>query len=182
VVFVRNNSYPGKPMKTLKYLSIAAMILAFGACQKIEKLSPRPRIEFTSFAVFDTIDLLENRVKGGRLKFYFEDGDGNLGLIAPDYPGSDTNNLFLTLYRKIDGIMVPATINDPLYPSSYRIPLLRQDGQDKVLKGTIAVTFMYLFYSQGDTIRYDFTIKDRADNMSNQASTSEIVLSVNGVY
>lgn len=179
---MQNNSNAGKPMKTLKYLSLAAMILTLGSCQKIEQVPSRPRIEFTSFAIFDTTDLLGNKAKGGRLKFYFEDGDGNVGQASPDNAGSDTTNLFFTLFRKIEGVMVPATKNDPLYPSSYRIPFLRQKGQDKVMKGTIAVTFFYLFYSQGDTIRYDFRIKDRTDNISNLGSTSEIVLSVNDIY
>ena len=78
--------------------------------------------------------------------------------------------------------MVAAPDNDPIKPSSYRIPYMERLGQDKILKGTISVTFLYLFYSPSDTIRYDFYIKDRAENVSNVASTSEIVLSVNKTY
>ena len=78
--------------------------------------------------------------------------------------------------------MVPAGDNDPLKPSSYRIPYMERLGQNKILKGTIAVTFLYLFYSPGDTIRYDFYVQDRALNQSNVASTSEIVLSENKIY
>ncbi len=158
------------------------MVLVFGSCTKIEKMAPEPRIEFTSFTVFDTIDLLGNSAKGGRLKFYFEDGDGDLGLKSPDYQQTDTTNLFFTLYRKTGGTMVPAPLNDPLRPSSYRIPYMEQKGQNKILTGTISVTFLYLFYYQGDTIKYDFMIKDRNDNESNMESTSEIILSVNAVY
>jgi hypothetical protein len=55
-------------------------------------------------------------------------------------------------------------------------------GLNKILKGTISVTFLYLFYSPGDTISYDFYIKDRALNESNVESTSEVVLSVNDIY
>jgi hypothetical protein len=169
-------------MKILKYISIILMVLVFGSCTKIEKMAPEPRIEFTSFTVFDTIDLLGNSAKGGRLKFYFEDGDGDLGLKSPDYQQTDTTNLFFTLYRKTGGTMVPAPLNDPLRPSSYRIPYMEQKGQNKILTGTISVTFLYLFYYQGDTIKYDFMIKDRNDNESNMESTSEIILSVNAVY
>jgi hypothetical protein len=90
--------------------------------------------------------------------------------------------LFFTLYRKVGGIMVQAPDNDPLKPSAYRIPYLERLGQNKILKGTVSVTFLYLFYSAADTIRYDFYIEDRALNVSNVASTNEIVLSVNKTY
>jgi hypothetical protein len=52
------------------------------------------------------------------------------------------------------------------------------------LKGTISVTFLYTLYKPGDAsiIRYDFFIRDRADNVSNTVSTCEIPLSVNGLY
>jgi hypothetical protein len=143
-----------------------------------------PQIEFTSFTIFDTTDILGNNSKGGRLKFHFEDGDGDLGLNAPSQSDTlaDSTNLFFTLFRKEGGVMVAAPDNDPLKPSSYRIPYMERLGQDKILKGTISVTFLYLFYSPSDTIRYDFYIKDRALNESNVASTSEIVLSVNKTY
>ena len=78
--------------------------------------------------------------------------------------------------------MVPVPDNDPLKPSSYRIPYLTRQGQNKILKGTISVTFLYLFYEPSDTIKYDFYIKDRAENESNVASTSEIIIAVDSIY
>ena len=172
-------------MRTIKYLVIILIaVLALGSCRKIEQLSPVPHIEFTSFSIFDTLDLLGNSAKGGRLKFYFEDGDGDLGLDAPTGNQVDTTNMFFTLLRKTGENMVPAPDNDPLKPSSYRIPYMERLGQNKILKGTISVTFLYTFYETGDfnIIRYDFFIKDRADNKSNIVSTCEIPLSVNGIY
>ncbi len=170
-------------MRIIKYLVIILITgLALGSCRKIEELPATPRIEFTSFTIFDTIDILGNNSKGGRLKFYFEDGDGDLGLKAPAGNQVDTTNLFLTLFRKTAGNMVPAPDNDPLKPYSYRIPYMVRLGQNKILKGTISVTFLYMFYSSADTIKYDFYIEDRALNESNVASTSEIVISVNKIY
>ena len=170
-------------MKEIRYLFLFIITLfILDSCRKIEQLPPVPHIEFTSFTVFDTLDILGNNSKGGKLKFYFEDGDGDLGLAAPTGTQTDSTNLFFTLYRKTGGVMVPAPDNDPLKPSAYRIPYMVRLGQNKILKGTISVTFLYLFYSPADTIRYDFYIKDRAQNESNIASTSEIVLSVNNIY
>jgi hypothetical protein len=171
-------------MNNYKSLLVSGLFLiATFSCVKIQTLPPEPYVEFTSFKVFDTVDILGNTAKGGTLKFYFEDGDGDLGLPPPATGQTyDTTNLFLTLYRKAGGVMVPAPENDPLKPSDYRIPYMERLGQNKILKGYISVTFLYLFYSESDTIRYDFYIKDRALNVSNIASTSEIALFVNDLY
>jgi hypothetical protein len=170
-------------MRKIKYLLLIFIIIpVFDSCKKIEQLSNVPHIEFTNFAIFDTTDILGNKSKGGRLRFYFEDGDGDVGLNTPIAGQTDSTNLFLTLYRKKGGVLVPAPANDPIYPSSYRIPYMERLGRNKILKGTISVTFLYLFYSPGDTIAYDFYITDRALNQSNVTSTADIILSQNKIY
>jgi hypothetical protein len=170
-------------MRSFKYLFIAvagSMIMA--SCGKIEKLPPEPSIRFTSFEVLDTIDRLGNGYKAGILKFYFQDGDGDLGLAAPVAgSGGDSTNLFFTLYRRKAGILSPAPADDPLKPSDYRIPYMERPGQNKILKGTISVTFLYLFATPNDTIKYEFYIKDRAEHLSNTASTCEIALKTNEI-
>lgn len=172
-------------MKGLKYLILSILIIAYVAsCKKIEQLPPVPYIEFQSFKVFDTTDILGNDIKGGKLIFSFQDGDGNIGINADENYGSDTSNLFFTLYKKDNGIMKEVPENDLMRPSSYRIPYMEKTGQNKILKGKIAITFLYLFYSQADndTIKYDFYLTDRDNNSSNISSTCEIPLSVNNTY
>ena len=151
------------------------------SCRKIEKLPPEPSIKFTSFEVFDSTDILGNIDKGGRLKFYFEDGDGDLGLQAPQDNNTDSTNLFFTLFRKTKGIFVRVPDNDPLKPSPYRIPYMDRQGQNKILRGNISVTFLYLFFTPSDTLRYKFFVKDRALHSSDTASTCEIVLIKDGI-
>jgi hypothetical protein len=171
-------------MKRIKYLPVFfAIIYLTASCKKIERLPAVPHIDFTSFTIFDTLDPLGNISKGGRLKFKFEDGDGDMGLNAPTNGSTDSTNLFLTLYRKEAGSMVESKVLDPLLPSpAYRIPYMERLGQNKILKGTISVVFIYLSYTSTDTIKYDFYVKDRALNESNVVSTSEIVPSVNKIY
>jgi len=172
-------------MRAINYLMLIAVIAVLaGSCRKIEQLPDEPSIEFINFHVFDTTDILGNVCKGGKLNFYFEDGDGDLGLKTPEAGEIDTTNLFLTLFRKTHGVMVQVPGDDPLKPLNYRIPYMERTGQNKILKGTISVTFLYLFYSPDDTdtVRYEFYIKDRADHVSNTASTGEIELSVNNIY
>jgi hypothetical protein len=170
-------------MKKL-FLLLAALFLILVAynCDRLESLPPVPHIEYKSFEVFDTVDILGNSAKGGRLSFSFEDGDGDIGVHPPTGDEMDTNNLIIKLYRKSNGVMVPAPDNDPLKPSDYRIPYMERLGQNKILKGTIDVTFLYLFYSLSDTIRYDFHILDRALNESNEVSTNEIIIARNNTY
>jgi len=185
VIFVYGNIIIREYMRKSKYLIFFMLpLITAVSCRKIEQLPPEPKIEFLNFAVFDTTDILGNFCKGGRLNFYFEDGDGNIGLQTPDGTEADTTNLFFTLFRMVDGVMVEVPDNDIIKPSDYRIPYMERTGQNKILKGTIAVTFLYLFYSEEatDTIRYDFYLKDRADNLSNTESTGEIFLSVNDIY
>lgn len=165
-----------------KLLFISVIFLFAISCRKIQQMSPIPNIKYNSFSIFDTTDILGNNAKGGRLNFYFEDGDGDLGLENTAGNQTDTNNLIITMQRKINGVMLPAPDNDPLKPSSYRIPYMAREGQNKILKGTISVIFLYPFYTPQDTIMYDFYIVDRASNKSNTVSTNEIVVSVNKTY
>ncbi|MCU0461541.1 MAG: hypothetical protein MUF36_05940 [Bacteroidales bacterium] len=172
-------------MRLIRYITaITLSAIAVVSCKKIESLPARPHIEFRSFAVFDTTDILANTCKGGRLNFYFEDGDGDLGLDPPVFENDDTVNLFFTLYRKTGSIFTEVPENDLLNPSDYRIPYMERTGQNKILKGIISVTFLYLFYDPDDTdtLRYEFYIKDRGQHISDTASTSEIPLSDNGLY
>ena len=173
-------------MKQFKYLFLAVIIVAgVISCGRIVTLPPEPRIEYTSFTVFDTTDILGNSYKGGRLKFYFEDGDGDLGLPQPTGEElTDTINLFITLYKKSNGSMVPAVPGDLLFTRGYRIPYMDRPGQNKILKGTIAVSFLYQFYDTEDStvVKYNFFVRDRAENTSNTESTPEIAISVDGIY
>ena len=172
-----------KTMRSVSYPAAILLILLFIlSCGKIEKLPPEPNIRFKSFEVFDSTDILGNDVKGGRLNFYFEDGDGDLGLPVPeDRTSLDSTNLFFTLFRIKRGVPVPVGDNDPLKPSSYRIPYMDRKGQNKILRGNISVTFLYLFYYPSDTIKYEFFVKDRAEHSSNMASTCEIVFTANRI-
>ena len=158
-------------------------LIAMYSCEPVQTVPARPFIEYTSFTVFDTTDLLGNSVKGGRLEFYFEDGDGDLGLPVPiEDLDTDSINLFLRLNRLNNGVFEPAPDNDPLAPTGFRIPYMTRTGQNKILTGNISVVFMYFFTTEEDSIKYDFYVKDRAEHLSNIVSTSTLPLFYNGIY
>ncbi len=168
-------------MKRSVIILIISAIVLIGSCKPIESLPDEPAIEFRAFSLFDMVDTLGNPVKAGKLTFYFEDGDGDLGLDAPKVPGIDpSGNLFFKLYRKNATTFDLAGPTDPLYPSEYRIPFLETGGQNKILRGTVDVTLMYYLYDTTDTLYYDFWIRDRGGHDSNTASTCIFVLGENG--
>lgn len=179
MIFVAGNSQRG--MKRSIFIIIASVILIAGSCKPIENLPDEPAIEFRAFDLSDDVDTLGNPVKAGKLTFYFEDGDGDLGLEAPKVPGVDpSGNLFFRLYRKNGNTFDLAGPTDPLYPSEFRIPFLETGGQNKILKGTVEVTLLYYFYNTTDTLYYDFWIRDRGGNDSNTATTCIFTLGDNG--
>ena len=166
----------------LPIILVIVLFLPFSnGCEKIRQLPPEPYIEFRQFTMFDTIDQqLGNPGKAGILEFYFEDGDGDLGLRQPVAGQTDTTNLFFTLYYKESGVFIEADPLDFNSPSDYRIPYMEREGQNKVLQGFIEITFLYFIFDINDTIKYEFYIKDRAENESNIVSTCEIPLSMYG--
>ncbi|MDZ7634234.1 MAG: hypothetical protein U5L72_07245 [Bacteroidales bacterium] len=158
-------------MKRSVIISVFAALIMMGSCKPIEDLPDEPAIEFRAFTLYDTIDILGNPSKAGKLTFYFEDGDGDLGLAAPSIPGYDpSSNLFFKLYRQKDGIFELVGPGDPLYPSEYRIPYLEAEGQNKILRGTIDVTLFYFLFNTSDTFYYEFWVSYRRGHDSNTAS------------
>jgi hypothetical protein len=170
-------------MKKTPIILLLSVIITAIACGRIENLPDTPSVEFRSFTLFDSTDILGNNLRAGVLNFYFEDGDGDLGLSDPDSTSSaDTTNLFFKLFRKTDGVFTEVGDDDLLKPSAYRIPYLEPIGQNDILKGTIDITFLYFIYNNTDTLYYDFWVKDRAGNKSNVDSTCVIVLGKTGVF
>lgn len=174
------------PMKIRTFaFAVITIALAASSCVKLETLPEEPRIEFTSFTIFDTTDILGNNVQAGKLKFYFEDGDGDIGLRPPSGTEDeivDTINLFLTLYRFDNGESSLAPDDDPYKPTGFRIPYMERLGRNTILQGHINVTLYYFFHTLEDSISYEFRIRDRAGNTSNTVFTPVIAVGIKGVY
>lgn len=163
--------------KIRNIILILVLVLAPLSCKKIRQLPPEPKISFTGFIMFDSTDILGNKHKAGILKFYFEDGDGDIGLDQP-YIGDtnpDTTNLTFYLYEKENGFF--STPSDTL---GYRIPYMERIGQNQILQGTIEISFLYIGYNEFDTLLYEFFLEDRAGNISNTSESCEIIFTGEG--
>ena len=59
-------------MKRSFIIALFTVVFILGACVPIEKLPPEPAIEFRSFTLYDTVDMLGNDARAGKLTFYFK--------------------------------------------------------------------------------------------------------------
>jgi hypothetical protein len=150
------------------------------ACVKTEQVSPVPQVDFKSFQLVDSIDLLGNHIKIGELEFSFIDGDADFGLeTAYDStrPDSENYNIFLFPYEKIDTFYIPVVPDSGHPPPFYRVEradALDRVGQNKTIRGTVTLKIGYYPVPEFDTMRYDFYIIDRAFHKSNIESTPDI--------
>jgi len=147
------------------------LLMASVSCEPLEDISEVPSITFKDFELFQ-IDTFSNTIYAGRLTFDFVDGDADIG-INQDFQGVyDSINFFLLPSEKSGETYLP--LADTLkYQIRYNEKLDRI-GQNKTIKGEIALVIYYFITPPYDTIRYDFFILDRAMHQSNIATTTDI--------
>jgi hypothetical protein len=116
----------------------------------------------------------------------FTDGDGDIGLRQSDTTGdfSSTNyfhhNFFVEYYEKDDalGWVRGKTLAGDDINFLYRVPYLTPNGNNKALKGEIAVTIEPTYYNpfstQSDTIMFKISLVDRNLNVSNVVESGVI--------
>ena len=161
----------------LKFILVLISVLLLYSCRKLEDFPVEPYIEFVSITKIDNGTAVDDKAI---LKFFFTDGDGDIGLSQSDtLPPFDTSsvyyyNFFIDYFEKQNGVF--KKIDLPLTQTA-RIPVLNTSTANKALKGHIEVeVFINNILSQYDTIKFQFKICDRALNMSNIAQTDEIIV------
>jgi hypothetical protein len=159
-----------KLIQALFALMIIGIVTAI-SCEPVEEISDIPQISFKNLTGPYLVEQGTITLHGAELVFGFRDGDSDFGADLGAYP-PDTINLFLIPFQKLNGAY--DSIDANLYGRKYSIkrdPKLERDG---AVKGEIKVLVTYVLRPPFDTIRYDFYIIDRAGNMSNKESTSDI--------
>jgi hypothetical protein len=157
-------------MKKIIYFG-TILIVFMCACRKPERFSDIPEIKFISFE-----KLSQN---GGLLTFYFQDGDGDIGLNSNDtYPPFDTSsiyhyNFFCDYHEKRHGTFIKIDsieVNGEMEPFNLnaRIPRLSYLPEESI-NGEIYMTMPNYRdpFSEYDTIQLKFHIVDRKLNKSN---------------
>lgn len=154
--------------------SIIFFMILFGSCFRIENIAKEPKIEFQKFDYQKLIIMGNNNhpILNGTLKFYFEDGDGNVGFgIEQDAK----HTVFIEKYKITNKIPIRIEFNDSLV--NYKIPVFSTSGNRRAIKGDITINSLdEVFYTENDTIMYKFYIWDRDYNKSNIDSTGYLIL------
>ncbi|MFC6999482.1 hypothetical protein [Rufibacter roseus] len=178
-------------MKRQKLLVILAFALsALG----LESCYPEPDFDLTPSITYRGVEQYTRRNAQNALfdslvlVVRFQDGDGNLGLsatlpedeAAPFNPGSEFyHNFLVNIYRKENGEFVPIRVGNQAINYNGRFPRVSTDTRVEPLEGDIRFSlniFRNNAIRQGDVIKFDIQIIDRALNKSNVVETSEIVM------
>jgi uncharacterized protein YwqG len=155
-------------LKHFSIFTVIAMTVCIGC--KPPVFSEVPYIEFRSLEKIDNNSGYDDE---GILKFYFEDGDGDIGLEENIPDTLDNYNFFIEYYEKQNGNFVlvepKITMNARIPPLSYTVP--------ESISGIISIKrFINNNVSKYDTVKFDFYIVDRKKNRSNTATTGEIII------
>jgi len=173
------------------YTNIAKLLLilvlfAFAGCRKIVSYPPEPEIKYEQ-GVFSIIkDDLDNNILVYTGTIYFTDGDGNIGWGESDEnPNAlrpcdieNTHDLYVNLYEEIEGEFVKRVfetdyecVNDTLKNFGENsldaiLPYMSGRGQANSLIGDVEYK-IELLTLLSQKIKFDFTIRDRDNNISN---------------
>ena len=153
-------------------LFILFIVIVISGCEKEEIYSEIPIIKYLEFnANYEETALGTQLI--GTLTFSFIDGDGDIGFY--ENPDSSIHvpviyDIFIYEYNKVNGVFA---ISDTI---KFWMPYFEKRVYRKSLKGNIDVRLIRTIHSK-DTAKYDFHIQDRANHLSNIASTPEIIYS-----
>ncbi len=163
-------------MKRFIYLSLFLTItgITYTGCIK-EKIFPaEPSLEFKEFVKYDSVQGGVLTLAAADCILKFKDGDGDLG-------GDDAKAIVMKyLYKNTDGNYVYYDANgaNPGFDTLmayYKIPDVTPQGQYKALEGEIKVKMTAPIAAPFHSFfKYEITIRDRAGNISNVATTDEI--------
>ena len=150
------------------------MVVFLCACRRPEQFPIIPEIKLISFDTYPTTDT----TNGAILVFYFQDGDGDLGLNNTDNrPPFDTAsiyyyNFFCDYYEKRNGIFeivdsVETQVGIQPFNFNARIPRLSYLPEESI-SGEIYIKMPFYFFDTApDTTQIKFYIVDRKLHHSN---------------
>ncbi len=158
--------------KRFRIIILACLAFSFFVlqCKKPEKVPPQPKIKFIDLPVKDTVDMLGNPVRRATLIFSLTDGDGDIGFkegdtLPPFNQGSPYYyNLYINLFKRENGQMLPINISTPFY---YRTKYIEPQGINKVLQCTLKVNLDFNVPLPFDSCDFEFYMYDRSQNKSN---------------
>jgi len=158
------------PMK-YTWIILPLMVLMVGACDNQPVFPVEPQVAFLDIQPREVVQLEDSIV----VTFSFQDGDGDLGLIAGANDTVNSNLVFIDS-RLEEGRITPAQAEIP-----YRLPSLTPEARNPSIQGEVTivlpVTAIIPPQRNFDSVRYQIKLYDRAGNLATPADGSE-----GGVY
>jgi hypothetical protein len=160
-------------MKTIQALISLVLftLIAIISCEPEEKISDIPQVGFKSLNGPFLVQQGTITSYGAELVFEFRDGNSDFGVDMTQHP-IDSINFYMIAFQKMNGVY--DSVDFELYGRKYTIKKEEKLDREGAVKGEIKVLVTYVLRPPFDTMRYDFYILDRAGNMSNVASTTDI--------
>jgi hypothetical protein len=157
----------------VKITILFAILFSFG-CSKENPDPAPPSITFmdAQFSADKSFSIVQ---------FEFFDGDGDLGLKQDENGGELEFNVFVDYYEKINGVwilkspVITYNTTEAKFDTTdlhLRLPFLENES-GRSLEGETKIDLLYDF--NADTFRYEISIKDRALQLSNVITTSELI-------
>jgi len=162
-------------MKPLPKLVILFAIIFLYSCKKEGSTPVAPVITFIDAEL--SADKTYSIVR-----FEFFDNNGDLGLKQEENSGEQEFNVLVDYYEKINGVWV---LKSPVITWNtteakfdttelhLRLPFLENES-GRSLEGETKIDLLYNFAV--DTFRYNITLKDRALQLSNVITTTELII------
>ena len=155
----------------MRIVVFVCLALVCVACNRnLPEYSNIPEVEFLSAAT----TVSESNDRTVAFTFMLYDGDGNVGLEAADtaspFIDEYQQNFYATPYYIENGVRYQLPYN-----FSYRIPRLREEGNDKFIKAKVAIDFVIATASfPYDSVVFAYYVYDRGLNKSNMDTSSVI--------
>lgn len=170
-------------------LHIGLGVAAVGCVTPME-FPPEPYIEFRENIVYQSIASTGDTTLMLDVKFYFQDGDGDIGRRnedeVPPYVGDSLHNLHFHLWEVLpDSTYLPVLIPDTTglirqVEYSYHLHYIEPVNGNNALRGTITWTVddfsSTALLLKGKTVAYSIYLYDRALHKSNTIYTAPLVL------
>ncbi len=154
-------------------------MLVATSCFKEPDFALTPVISFDSITSDIRLDQFIGSTKDSVVvSIKFQDGDGDLGYNETQKAvaqNKDDFNYIVRSFRKKNGKFEGF---ETLIPLSGYFPSLKIDSKPGPIEGTLSYTieFFHAFTPKKDTLKFEIQIKDSAGNLSNVATSDEIVL------
>lgn len=164
----------------MKKILFTVLTIIFFSCRKEPNYSDVPKIDFNRvehYQIFRDFNFEDSL----NIKLNFEDGNGDLGLDPDDINGNDkftgkfAQNYFCTLLKKKDTSWVE--VDKDLNGTYLRLLETGAGPIDGILNYAVIINpLIETEIIDGDSIKFEIYILDRALNQSNTISTNSIVL------